>query len=84
MSFAIMTATELGLAVRKTRQSLGKSQSWLAEQIGCRRQTIGDLEAGRNVEIYTLLSILSALGKGLQIVDILPDLDNLEALFSHE
>ena len=82
MMHSLMTASELGLAIRTTRQSLGKTQSELAKQIACRRQTIGDLEAGRNVEIYTLMNVLAALGKGLKVVDIRPELEDLESMFN--
>jgi DNA-binding XRE family transcriptional regulator len=77
------TASELGQSIRDTRKKLGFSQAWLADQIGCRRQTIGDLEAGRNVELYTLMHVLTALGKGLMIADARPDIDSIGALFNH-
>lgn len=84
MANALMTATDLGAALRATRQALGVTQVELARRIGCRRQTIGDLEAGRNVEIYTLMHVLAALGKGLRVVDTLPELDELQALFAED
>lgn len=84
MPIGISTAVELGAAIRATRLALGKTQIQLAAQIGCRRQTIGDLEAGRNVEIYTLMQVLAALGKGLRIVDAFPELDQLVEMFWEE
>lgn len=84
MATRISTAVELGAAIRATRSALGKTQNQLATQIGCRRQTIGDLEAGRNVEVYTLMYILAALGKGLHIVDVFPELDQLGEMFREE
>ncbi|MCG9116993.1 helix-turn-helix domain-containing protein [Laribacter hongkongensis] len=84
MTIAISTATELGATIRATRLAMGKTQVQLAEQIGCRRQTIGDLEAGRNVEVYTLMYVLAALGKGLRIVDPSPELEELAYLFRED
>lgn len=84
MPISISTATELGATIRATRLAMGKTQVQLAEQIGCRRQTIGDLEAGRNVEVYTLMYVLAALGKGLRIVDPSPELEELADLFRED
>ena len=48
--------------------------------MGCRRQTVVDLEAGRNVSVYTLMAALAALGKGLSIVNARPDIDQIQNL----
>lgn len=82
MRAPLMTASDLGKMLRDNRKALGKTQEQIANMIGCRRQTIGDLEAGKNVEIYTLMDALAALGKGLQIVPLeIPAFEDLEEFF---
>lgn len=65
----LFTLEDIGKAFRAERRSLGKTQQWVAEQAGCRRQTVSDLEAGKNVTLETLVWSLNALGKRLDIVD---------------
>jgi transcriptional regulator with XRE-family HTH domain len=79
-----LTAKELGERVRAEREARGRSQSWVAERVGVRRQTIADLEAGRNVALNVLMGAVAALGKGLAIVDARADLERLEEIFSDE
>jgi len=76
--------TELGAFVRAERKARGRSQGWIAERVGCRRQTIADLEAGRNVAIRILVSTLTALGKGLAIVDARVELERLDEIFADD
>ena len=76
------TAEELGALIRAERKARGRSQAWVAERVGCRRQTIADLEAGRNVALNILMGALAALGKGLAIVDARVELENLREIFS--
>ena len=52
--------------------------------MGCRRQTIVDLEAGRNVELNILFGALTALGKGLAIVDLASTIERLNEVFRDE
>ncbi len=75
------SAIELGALVRAERKALGRTQEWVAERVGCRRQTIADLEAGRNVAVNVLMGALTALGKGLSVVDARVDLERLEEIF---
>lgn len=56
----------------------------MAAQIGCRRQTIVDLEAGRNVKMNVLFGALAALGKGLVIADARIDVEQLKEIFGDE
>ena len=70
----------LGQAFKAERQALGLSQQAVAHNAGVRRQTIVDLEAGRNVAMHTLFAGLSAMGKGLSIVDARLDLDHVHLL----
>lgn len=71
----LFSAAALGEAFRANRRALHQTQASIALRVGCRRQTIGDIESGKNVEIYTLMAALSALGKGLLIVDARVDYD---------
>jgi HTH-type transcriptional regulator / antitoxin HipB len=75
---------DLGALVRAERKTRGRSQAWVAERVGCRRQTIADLEAGRNVAIRILMTTLAALGKGLAIVDARVDLERLDEIFGED
>ena len=61
-------AQEIGAEVRAQRRAAGWTQADLAQQAGCRRQTIVAIEAGENMEIQTLLAVLAAMGQGLMIV----------------
>jgi DNA-binding XRE family transcriptional regulator len=74
----------MGVWVRSERKAQGRSQAWIAAQVGCRRQTIVDLEAGRNVELKVLFGALAALGKGLAIVDVRIDVERLNEVFPDE
>jgi HTH-type transcriptional regulator / antitoxin HipB len=74
----------LGSLVRAERKARGRSQAWVAERVGCRRQTIADLEAGRNVALNILMGALAALGKGLAIVDTRVELEHLKEIFSDD
>ncbi len=79
-----LNAQDLAIWVRSQRKAQGRSQAWIAEQVGCRRQTIVDLEAGRNVELNILFGALTALGKGLAIVDTRIDVERLNEVFRDE
>ena len=73
------SASELGSAFRANRRALRRTLQWVADHVGCRRQTIADLEAGKNVGLYTLFAALAALDKGLSIVDTRADLEQIGA-----
>lgn len=75
---------ELGAWIRAERRARKRTQAWVAERVGCRRQTIADLEAGRNVALAVLFGALTALGKGLAIVDARVDLERLPELFNED
>jgi transcriptional regulator with XRE-family HTH domain len=77
---ATLNPRELGRSLKAERRALGLTQQAVADATGYRRQTIVDLEAGRNVSLQTLFAALGALGKGLHLVDVRPDLDQLSAL----
>ena len=79
METALFTTSQLGIAFRANRRALHKTQQWVAERVGCRRQTIADLEAGKNIEVYTLFAALAALDKGLTIIDSRLELDRIKS-----
>jgi transcriptional regulator with XRE-family HTH domain len=81
---AALNARDLATWLRSERTSQGRSQAWIAARVGCRRQTILDLEAGRNVELNALFGALAALGKGLAIVDARVDVERLKEVFPDE
>ena len=75
---------DLANGLRSERKAQGRTQAWVASRVGCRRQTILDLEAGRNVELNVLFGALAALGKGLAIVDSRIDVERLHEVFRDE
>jgi transcriptional regulator with XRE-family HTH domain len=81
---AILTSSDLGERIQAERKARGRTQTWVAERVGCRRQTIADLEAGRNVELKILLGALAALGKALAVVDGRVDLEHVAELFDDD
>lgn len=80
----LINARDLGRAFKAERRALGKTQQDIADRTHYRRQTIVDLEAGRNVSLHTLFAALAALGKGLVIVDTRLDLDQLQRMFGND
>ena len=77
----ILNSRALGTRIRAERKARGRSQSWVAGRVGCRRQTIADLEAGKNVELGILFGAVSALGKALAIVDAHVEFERLDEIF---
>lgn len=75
---------ELGAAFRAERKALGHTQQWVADQCQMRRQTIADLENGKNIEVQTLMTALMVLGKGLQITDRRIAFDQIGSLFDDD
>jgi transcriptional regulator with XRE-family HTH domain len=84
MSTDAFSAADLGAAFRAERLALRRTLQWVADHVGCRRQTIADLEAGKNVGLYTVFAALAALDKGLAIVDSRKELDRLKALLDED
>lgn len=80
MTPIILNPRDLGLALRAERKALGKTQAELARAVPCKRQTVVELEAGRNVSLHTLMAVLAALGKGLNIVDARVSPERLQQL----
>jgi len=84
MSNPAISAAQLGALIRAERKARGRTQAWVAERTGYRRQTIADLEAGRNVEINVLVRALASLGKALSIVDARIDVERLAEIFDDD
>ena len=61
------TPKEFGDMFRAEREALGMTQQDVARAVGCRRQTIGDLEDGKNVGLRTVFMGLSAIRKSIAI-----------------
>lgn len=78
------SAKEMGAAFRAERKALRRSQQWVADQCKFRRQTIADIENGKNVELFTLMAALNSLGKGLLITDRRIALDQIGDMFNEE
>ena len=58
---------EFGAIYRAERKALGKTLADIAKAVGCRRQTIADIEAGKNVGMLTVFMALAALGKCVEM-----------------
>lgn len=69
-----------GRMLRDERKALGKTQDDLAVAVGTRRQTIADLENGKNVGVHIVFATLSAIGKMVAITDARPDLETIRAM----
>lgn len=77
----ITNLNDLAERFKKERKALRLTQAEVARMAGLRRETIVELEAAGNVSAMTLLSAVSALGKGLEIVDRRVDVDRLGEIF---
>ena len=75
------SSTELGQAIRTNRLVRGLTLSEMALTIGCQRQTLADLEAGKNVGIHLVFAALAILDKGLLVADKRPELERLKEMF---
>jgi transcriptional regulator with XRE-family HTH domain len=78
------TPAEFGQAFRQEREALGLTQSDVANAARCRRQTIGDLEEGKNVGMLTMFRALGAIGKRLAIHADRPDAADIARMLEDE
>ncbi len=62
-----ITPPDLGAWFRRERRALRLTQTEVATQVGCRRQTIAELESGENIGLHTLMRALAALNMALAI-----------------
>ncbi|VVE00063.1 hypothetical protein PTE30175_02007 [Pandoraea terrae] len=81
---ASLTAADFGEAFRNERRKLKKSQAWVAEQAGIRRETVVQLEQGQNVGLHVIMRALGAIGKGLMIASDRPDYDMVRKMIRDE
>ena len=80
------TLAEVGGAIRLARKSQKLSQTRLGEMAGLSRMPIYRIEAGQDISLRTLLSILSALHLGLQMPPLpqgIPSVQALQNAFAH-
>lgn len=83
--FPLFTPQDWGKAIRKERRARGWTQAEFARICGRRRQTIIDLEKGRNVSLYTFRIALISLGKGIRIESIgRVELERLAEIFAED
>jgi HTH-type transcriptional regulator / antitoxin HipB len=78
--------TEIGSAVRDARKALKLSQTALGLKAGVSRMPIYRIEAGQDISLRTLLSILSALRLELNLQPMRHELPSAQALknaFAH-
>ena len=61
------TPLDFGQMFCAERKAVGMTQLQVAQSVGCRRQTISDLEAGKNIGLLTIFTALSAIGKTIAI-----------------
>lgn len=71
------TPREFGEMFRAEREALGMTQQQVADSVKCRRQTIGDLEDGKNVGLMTVFMALSTIGKTLAIKSNTVELEDI-------
>jgi DNA-binding XRE family transcriptional regulator len=73
------TPKEFGEIFRAEREALGMTQQDVASAVKCRRQTIGDMEDGKNVRFLTILLALSAISKCLAIKSNRLEIEDINA-----
>ena len=81
-----LTLADVGKAIRLARKSQKLSQTELGKMAGFSRMPIYRIEAGQDISLRTLLSILSALRLGLQMPPLpqgLPSAQSLQSAFAH-
>jgi DNA-binding XRE family transcriptional regulator len=78
------TPKEFGELFRAEREALGMTQLDVARAVGCRRQTIGDLEDGKNVGLMTVFMALSAIRKTLSIKSSNLELEDAASFLEEE
>jgi len=81
MSQNLKKAVQIGTLLREKRKSMGLTQDELAQKMGVRRQTLADLELGKNVGSHLLINVMTSLGVSIdslmladnqQVVDQFP------------
>lgn len=86
ISTQALTLTDVGAALREARKSRKLTQTALGKMAGVSRMPIYRVEAGQDISLRTLLSILSALRLALQmeaLPDGAPSVKDLKTAFAH-
>ena len=81
-----LTLMDVGSAIRVARKSQKLSQTELGQLAGLSRMPIYRIEAGQDISLRTLLSILSALRLGLLMPSLpqgIPSAQALQSAFAH-
>ena len=78
------TPKEFGELFRAEREALGMTQQDVARVVGWRRQTIGDLEDGKNVGLMTVFMALSAIRKSISIKSSSLELEDIATFLEEE
>ena len=78
------TPLEFGERFRAERKALGKTLEDVAVAVGCRRQTIADIEVGKNVGLMTVFMALGAIGKCVEIKSTRFELDTMPNLMGDD
>jgi len=73
-----------GKMFRVERKALGKTMIELAGDVGVRRQTIADIESGRNVGMHTVFAALAAMGKTVLIESARPDMERIRRMLDEQ
>jgi len=82
ISSTASTLADMGNAIRIARKSQKMSQTELGQIAGLSRMPVYRIEAGQDVSLRTLLSILSALRLGLQVQPLPQGTPSAKALLS--
>ena len=80
MSQSLQKAEQIGSLLREKRKSMGLTQDELAQQVEVRRQTLADLEVGKNVGSHLLIKVMEHLGVDF---DLLTSNSNQKAVTSY-
>ena len=81
-----LSLNDVGAAIRQARKSQKLSQTALGQAAGLSRMPVYRIEAGQDVSLRTLLSVLAALRMGLQLQHLpqgVPSVQTLQNAFAH-
>jgi HTH-type transcriptional regulator / antitoxin HipB len=81
-----LSLADIGKTVRNARKAQKLTQAELGQAAGLSRMPVYRIEAGQDVSLRTLLSIVSALRLGLQLQPLpqgVPSAQALQTAFSH-
>lgn len=81
-----LTLSDMGNAIRIARKARKLSQTELGQMAGFSRMPVYRIEAGQDVSLRTLLSVLSALRLGLHMQPLpqgMPSAQALQSAFAH-